>query len=99
MTAWDNGQGGFGADLTITNLGDPWDGWTLGFAFPGDHRVEHGWSADWSQAGAQVTAVSLSWNSQVGTGASVQIGFNGTYQAGGPEPDTFTVNGATCAAP
>jgi hypothetical protein len=91
--------GGFTATVRINNLGDPLAGWTLGFAFPGNQRVQHGWSANWTQpaGSAAVTATNLSWNANVATGASVELGFNGTYSGANPRPTSFTVNGTVCA--
>ena len=45
--AWDNGSG-FGANITIQNLGDPLTSWTLTFSYSGSQRVTQGWSATWS---------------------------------------------------
>jgi endoglucanase len=95
--AWDNSQGGFGANITITNLADPIDGWVLEFAFPSGQVVDHGWSAQWSQQGSQVTATNLSWNGQLGTNQSAQIGFNGSYGNANAAPVAFSVNGSTCS--
>src|SRR5687768_10074177 len=73
------GGGGFGASVKITNLGDAvTGGWTLKFALPGSQRVAQGWSATWSQSGANVTAASMPWNGSLGTNASIDIGFNGS---------------------
>ncbi|WP_433393203.1 cellulase family glycosylhydrolase [Micromonospora sp. KLBMP9576] len=90
-------SGGFTANVTIKNLGDAVDGWTLGFTFPdAGQRVGQGWSATWSQAGAAVTARSASWNGALATGASTSIGFNGTWIGANPAPTTFTLNGTAC---
>ncbi|SNT59813.1 Cellulose binding domain-containing protein [Asanoa hainanensis] len=88
--------GGFTANLTIRNLGDPITSWTLGFAFPGSQRVTQGWSATWSQTGNQVTATSMPWNGNLPTGGSTGIGFNGSWSGSNPRPTAFTVNGTTC---
>jgi hypothetical protein len=89
--------GGFTANLTIKNLGDPLTSWTLGFAFPqASQRVSQGWSATWTQSGQNVTAVGLDWNRNLPTGASTSIGFNGAYTGSNPKPTTFTINGTTC---
>ncbi len=87
---------GFTANLRINNLGDPINGWTLKFNFPGNQRVTQGWSADWSQSGNTVTATPLSWNASLGTGASTDIGFNGSYSGSNPKPTSFSINGVTC---
>ncbi|WP_433533558.1 glycoside hydrolase family 48 protein [Micromonospora sp. CA-263727] len=90
---WSNG---FTANVTIRNLGDPINGWTLRFAFPGNQQVTQGWSARWSQSGNQVTAVNESYNGNIATGASTTIGFNGSYTGSNPKPTSFSVNGVTC---
>jgi cellulose 1,4-beta-cellobiosidase len=91
--------GGFTAKVKINNLGDPINGWTLRFTFPGNQRVTlPGWSANWSQASgsAAVTATNLSWNGTLGTGASTEIGFNGTYSGSNTAPTSFSLNNTTC---
>jgi len=91
--------GGFTAKVKINNLGDPINGWTLRFAFPGGQRVSlPGWSANWAQAAgsANVTATNLSWNGTLGTGAATEIGFNGTYSGGNTAPTSFSLNNVTC---
>jgi Glycosyl hydrolase family 48/Cellulose binding domain/Bacterial Ig domain len=90
---------GFTANVTIRNLGDPINGWTLGFAFPGNQRVTQGWSANWSQAANsnQVTATNMSWNASIPTNGSVNIGFNGSYSGTNSKPTSFSINGVTCA--
>ncbi|WP_214408442.1 glycoside hydrolase family 48 protein [Sphaerisporangium fuscum] len=87
---------GFTADVKITNNGDAWTGWTLGFSFAGNQKITQGWSADWSQSGTAVTAKSLSWNGNLGTGQSTNIGFQATYSGSNAKPTSFTVNGVTC---
>ncbi|MEE6257309.1 glycoside hydrolase family 6 protein [Plantactinospora sonchi] len=90
-------QGGFSASITIRNVGDPINGWTLRFTFPDSgQRVSQGWSATWSQSGSQVTAQSQSWNGNLATGASTSIGFNGSWSGSNPAPTSFSVNNVAC---
>lgn len=93
--AWDNGSG-FGANLTLQNLGDPWTSWTLTYAFPGNQHVDQGWSGNWSQTGQNVTVTSMSWNGNVPTGGSLGIGFNGSYSGSNVDPTAFSINGVAC---
>ncbi|NUS55237.1 MAG: beta-mannosidase, partial [Streptomycetaceae bacterium] len=94
----DWGGGGFGANITITNTGTTsLSGWTLRFTFPGTQRVTSGWSATWTQSGADVTAASLSWNGALAPGASTSIGFNGSYTGSNPSPTAFTLNTSPCS--
>ncbi|WP_249714717.1 glycoside hydrolase family 3 N-terminal domain-containing protein [Rhizomonospora bruguierae] len=90
---------GFTASVTIKNTGTAAvNGWTLKFTFPGNQRVTQGWSATWSQSGADVTATDLSWNGTLAPGASTDIGFNGSYSGGNPRPTSFSLNGRACTA-
>ncbi|MBQ1027206.1 glycoside hydrolase family 6 protein [Micromonospora sp. C95] len=90
-------QGGFTANVTIRNVGDALSNWTLGFTFPNaNQRLVQGWSARWSQSGRNVTAQNESWNGNLATGASTNIGFNGSWSGSNPKPTSFTVNGVAC---
>jgi cellulose 1,4-beta-cellobiosidase len=96
-TASNWGGGGFGGKVKITNLGDAMSSWTLKFTFPGSQKVTQGWSATWSQSGANVTAASMSWNGSLGTGGSTEIGFNGSYTGStNTDPASFSLNGTVC---
>ncbi|MEN3538665.1 cellulose-binding domain-containing protein [Microbispora sp. ZYX-F-249] len=89
--------GGFTAAITIQNLGSAIDGWTLGFAFPDSgQKVGTGWSATYSQSGQNVTATNVDYNGAIATGASLSIGFNGSWSGSNPKPTSFTLNGVTC---
>ncbi|MEU1811672.1 glycoside hydrolase family 48 protein [Micromonospora aurantiaca (nom. illeg.)] len=91
---WNNG---FTATVTIKNLGDALNNWSLKFAFPNSsQRVVQGWSARWSQSGSEVTATNESWNGSLPTGASTSIGFNGSHSGSNPKPTAFTLNGVAC---
>jgi hypothetical protein len=94
---WGGGSG-FSANLTVNNLGDPTTNWTLTFAFPGNQRISSGWNANWSQpaGSANVTATSMNYNGNLGTGASTNIGFNGTYSGSNGNPTNFAINGTPC---
>ncbi|WP_051367171.1 cellulose binding domain-containing protein [Hamadaea tsunoensis] len=89
--------GGFTANVTVTNLGDPISGWNLGFDFPAaGQSVQQGWSATWTQSGQHVNAASLDWNKNLATNGSTSIGFNGLWTGSNPVPASFTLNGITC---
>ncbi|NUW36137.1 cellulose binding domain-containing protein [Nonomuraea sp. SMC257] len=95
VKSWDSG-GGFGANITITNTGDPLTSWRLTYAWPGNQQVTNGWSAAWSQSGQNVTATNLSYNGTQASGAQWTIGFNGSYSGTNTNPTSFAVNGVTC---
>ncbi|WP_182909225.1 cellulose binding domain-containing protein [Microbispora sp. H13382] len=94
-TTW---GGGFTVAVTIANTGTTAiNGWSLAFAFPGTQKITPpGWSATWTQTGANVTAANLDWNKTIKPGQSVHIGFNGTYTGANPTPIAFTLNGTAC---
>ncbi|WP_428962313.1 non-reducing end alpha-L-arabinofuranosidase family hydrolase [Micromonospora fluostatini] len=89
-------QGGFGANVTITNLGDPLTGWTLTWSFSAGQTVTQSWNTTLTQSGAAVTARNVSYNGSVATNGTVSFGFNGSSPGGNPAPTSFALNGVTC---
>jgi hypothetical protein len=89
-------QGGFGAEVTVQNLGDPINGWTLRWSYAAGQQVTQAWNATVSQSGTAVTATNVSYNGGIGTGASVSFGFNGSWTGSNPVPSGFAVNGVAC---
>jgi hypothetical protein len=88
--------GGFGADVAITNLGDPVPSWTLRWSFVSGQAVTQAWNATVTQSGSAVTAVNVSYNGALATGGSTSFGFNGSWTSGNPVPTSFTLNGTAC---
>ncbi|WP_345155333.1 cellulose-binding domain-containing protein, partial [Nonomuraea rubra] len=82
---WDTG---FTAAVGITNTGTtPINGWTLRFSFTAGQRVTPpGWSAAWTQSGADVTATHLDWSRTINPGQTITMGFNGSHTAATPVP-------------
>ncbi|MET7470509.1 cellulose binding domain-containing protein [Micromonospora sp. NPDC005222] len=90
-------SGGFGADVTVTNLGDPVNGWTIGWSFAAGQQVVQAWNATVSQSGTQVSARDAGYNAALGTGGTANFGFNGSWDnASNPVPAAFTLNGTAC---
>ncbi|GAA3464415.1 cellulase family glycosylhydrolase [Saccharothrix longispora] len=88
---------GFGADVTIANLGaSAVNGWTLTYSYTGDQTLQHGWSGAWSQSGRKVTVTNTSWNGTIPAKGSVRAGANFSYSGGNAKPTDFAVNGAPC---
>jgi endoglucanase len=87
---------GFTASITLHNLGDSLDGWTLTYSYTGGQTLTQGWSGTWSQSGKTVTVTGASWNRTLATGATAQIGANFTYSGTNADPASFAVNGVTC---
>ena len=88
--------GGFGAAVTVTNLGDPVDGWRLTWSFAAGQTVTQLWNGSYSQSGTQVTVANTSWNGAIATGGSAGFGFNGASAGANPVPADFALNGTTC---
>ena len=89
-------QGGFGASVAVTNLGDPVTSWTLGWSFPAGQTVTQLWNGVVSQSGAAVTVRNAGYNGSLATGASASFGFNGAWTGSNPVPTAFTLNGVAC---
>ncbi len=88
--------GGFGANVTITNLGDPITSWSLVWSYPAGQQVTQIWNATVAQSGTRVTATNVSYNGSVGTNGTASFGFNGTWTGSNPAPTSFTLNGTAC---
>jgi len=88
--------GGFGANVTITNLGDPVSNWKLAWSFPAGQTITQLWNGSYTQSGSQVTVDNLPYNASLGTGANTAFGFNGSWNGSNPSPTAFTLNGTTC---
>jgi hypothetical protein len=90
-------SGGFTANVTITNLGDPVSGWTLRWSFTAGQSVTQAWGATVTQSASAVTAVNAGWNGSLATNGSTAFGFNGGWNnSANPVPASFTLNGVTC---
>ncbi|GIH56430.1 rhamnogalacturonan lyase [Microbispora rosea subsp. aerata] len=90
-------QGGFGAAVTITNLGDAINGWTLTWSYTAGQTVTHAWNATVTQSGAQVTARDAGYNASIPSGGTTSFGFNGSWNdSSNPAPASFALNGTTC---
>src|ERR1019366_748626 len=55
-------NGGFTANVSITNLGSPVTAWTAGWTFPGNQQVTQIWNGSATQSGQSVTVGNLSYN-------------------------------------
>lgn len=95
LDAW---PGGLVLNLTVSNNGSAWNGWTLTFTASSGVQLSQGWSGEWSQSGNQISVRNASWNGSVNAGESVQIGFQGTNSGGDPTFSNFAVNGVACSS-
>ncbi|MGW0194222.1 arabinofuranosidase catalytic domain-containing protein [Nonomuraea sp. NPDC003201] len=88
--------GGFGANVSVNNLGDPINGWKLTWAFPAGQTITQLWNGTYTQSGSQVTVSNVSYNAGIPSGGSTGFGFNGAYSGSNPVPTSFALNGVTC---
>ncbi len=89
--------GGFLANVTVANLGDPLDGWQLEWDYADSgQRVTSTWNGEASQVAEHVTVRNAAWNARIATNARAYLGVSGTWTASNPAPSTFTLNGAPC---
>ncbi|GIF59740.1 rhamnogalacturonan lyase [Asanoa iriomotensis] len=89
-------QGGFGANVTVTNLGDPLNGWALAWSYTAGQTVTQAWNATVTQSGAAVTARDAGYNAALPTNGTAAFGFNGAWTGSNPAPATFSLNGTAC---
>jgi len=87
---------GFNAAVTVTNLGDPIEGWDLEWVFLEGQHLTHGWNAAFTTTAETVNAESLSYNKRINTGSSVSFGFNGYWAGVNTNPTEFRLNGRVC---
>ncbi|GAA1776623.1 cellulose binding domain-containing protein [Luedemannella helvata] len=92
-SAW---PGGFGANVTITNLGDTVTSWRLTWSFGAGQTITQLWNGSVSQSGAQVSVANVSYNGTITTGGETQFGFNGAWNGTNPVPTDFALNGTAC---
>jgi non-reducing end alpha-L-arabinofuranosidase len=89
--------GGFGTNVTITNLGDAVSSWRLTWSFTAGQTITQLWNGSYTQSGAQVTVTNASYNGSIGTGGNTNFGFNGSWNnSSNPVPTSFALNGTTC---
>lgn len=88
--------GGFGADVTIKNLGDAVSSWTLTWSYGAGQQITQAWNATVTQSGSQVTAKNAGYNGSVATGGTASFGFNGSWTGSNPVPASFSLNGVAC---
>jgi endo-1,4-beta-xylanase len=89
-------QGGFGASVNITNLGDAINGWRLTWSFAAGQAITQLWGGSHTQSGTQVTVTNASWNGSIPTNGAASFGFNGSWTSANPVPASFALNGTTC---
>ena len=89
--------GGFGASVTLTDLGAPVTSWQLTWSFGAGQTITQLWNGGYTQSGAQVTVTNAAYNGSISTGGTASFGFNGSWDnSSNPAPASFSMNGVTC---
>ncbi|WP_442788598.1 non-reducing end alpha-L-arabinofuranosidase family hydrolase [Dactylosporangium sp. NBC_01737] len=91
--------GGFNANVTVTNYGDPVNGWNLTWSFGSGQTVTQLWSGSYTQSGAQVTVTNAGYNGSIPSNGTASFGFNGSWNGSNPVPTNFALNGTSCNGP
>src|SRR5215213_8150722 len=87
-----NWPGGFGASVTINNLGDAVNGWQLTWSFGSGQQITQIWNATQTQSGSSVTATNVAYNASIASGGNTNFGFNGSTTGGAPSvPTSFAL--------
>jgi non-reducing end alpha-L-arabinofuranosidase len=89
-------SGGFGASVTITNLGAAITNWTLTWSFTAGQTITQLWNGSYTQSGSLSTVTNAAYNGNIATGGSTSFGFNGSWTGSNPVPASFALNGTTC---
>ncbi|TDB78655.1 cellulase family glycosylhydrolase [Micromonospora sp. KC721] len=79
-------SGGFQGEVKVTAGNRPVNGWTVRWTFTNGQSVSQAWNADVTRSGSAVTARNLSYNGQLGTGASTTFGFVASASGSNPVP-------------
>jgi hypothetical protein len=91
--------GGFGAAITINNIGTTaLSNWTLTWSFADGQTISQLWNGIEAQNAANVSVTNESYNGSIASGGSYSgMGFNGTWNnTTNAAPSSFAVNGVAC---
>jgi cellulase/cellobiase CelA1 len=92
-TSW---NGGFTANVDITNNGPAINGWTLRWTFTTPTADIRSWSAVITeQDGNRATATNMSWNGTIASGETTSFGWSAAAISTGV-PTDLTINGEPC---
>ena len=100
ITVTDQWQGGFTANVTVTNSGTvETSSWSVGWTWPNSGTtISTSWNTVVTQTGNSVTATNESYNGQIAPGQSTSFGFQATSTGNIAAPTSFTLNGTPCGS-
>src|SRR4051794_16776610 len=84
--------GGFGANVTIKNLGDVIGSWTLVWSFGAGQTVTQAWNTTLTQSGSTVTAKNASYNGSSATNRTAAFGSDGAGTRPDPGPASLCLS-------
>ena len=93
QSQWSNG---FQGNLNVTNGGPALTSWTLTWTFPSGQTVTQLWNGVATQSGTKVTVNNASYNGNLATGATADIGFLASISTTNAAPQGFALNGVPC---
>ncbi len=79
-------QGGFQGEVRVTAGSAAITGWTVTWTFGNGQSVTQSWNATITSSGSAVTARNLSYNGNLGAGASSTFGFIGSWNGTNSSP-------------
>jgi mannan endo-1,4-beta-mannosidase len=79
-------QGGFQSEVRVTAGSSAISGWTVTWSFPSGQTVTQSWNATVTSSGSNVTARNVSYNGNLGAGASTAFGFIGSWNGTNTNP-------------
>ena len=91
------GAGGFAADITLVNLGDPVAGWVLSWQMNPGEQLGAVWQADLTQSGTWVAAdPGTAAAAYLPTGAQITFGWTASTPTATTVPTAFWFKGVLC---
>ena len=87
-----NWDGGFQADIALTNNGGPIDGWVLKWQFTAGQGMTAAFNAYYTQIGPTVWASNMPYNSAIPAGGTIRISIVASRGATNPPPAAFFLN-------
>ncbi|GIJ79043.1 mannan endo-1,4-beta-mannosidase [Micromonospora phaseoli] len=79
-------QGGFQGDVRVTAGSSAITGWTVRWTFANGQSVSQSWNAAVTSSGSTVTARNVDYNGRLGSGASTNFGFIGSWNGTNSAP-------------
>ncbi|MGN9906699.1 cellulase family glycosylhydrolase [Phytohabitans sp. LJ34] len=78
--------GGFQGEVRVTAGSSAISGWTVTWTFPSGQTVNQAWNAQVTSSGSSVTARNMTYNGNLGAGATTAFGFIGTWNGTNTNP-------------